>query len=54
MYNNEPYEEYIRSILGYPNYSNNYFENNNYFANNYPNLQNNSEIESFYPQIQNL
>ncbi len=51
MYNNESYEEYIRSILGYPNYSNNYFENGNYYPNNYRNINEENELEQYYPEI---
>ena len=40
MYNNESYEEYIRSILGYPNYNNSHFENDNY-----------NSLEEYYPEI---
>ena len=51
MYNNEPFDDYIRSILGYPNTNNTYIpENNNnynsyynYSANNTVNTNNNHE-----------
>ena len=44
MYNNEPIDDYIRSILGYPNVNNN--DNNMYYnqmsnMNTYNNLNNN-------------
>ena len=53
MYNNESYEQYIRSILGYPNYSNSNFEDNSYYTNNYvsSDIQRNSELEQCYPEI---
>ena len=51
MYN-ESYEEYIRSILGYPNYNSNIFENNShYMPNNFTNMQPNPELEACYPEI---
>lgn len=53
MYN-ESYDEYIRSILGYPNYqSDNYMNtyNNEYFENNIPQNSSNDEIEECYPEI---
>ena len=60
MYN-QSYEEYIRSILGYPNYSYNndsmsymqsqgYNQDNN-FNNNYSNTVNNNDLEQYYPEI---
>ena len=58
MYNNEPFDDYIRSILGYPNINNTYTpENNNYnsyynySANNTVDTNNNNEIEECYPEI---
>ena len=51
MYN-ESYEEYIRSILGYPNYGNTLFENNyQYMQANFRNNEQNSELEACYPEI---
>lgn len=60
MYNNEPFEEYIRQVLGYPNVSNttnsisnnNLYEQNNYVLNS--SLQNKGEIEKCYPEIYNV
>lgn len=57
MYN-ETYEEYIRSILGYP-YTNNvsptynsiYEYNNNEYYPDLPNTMQNSELEECYPEI---
>lgn len=46
MYN-ETYEDYIRSILGYPNYGNTYQNNPNSYRNNEQNL----ELEACYPEI---
>ena len=52
MYSNESYEDYIRSILGYPNYSNNMMENNEqYYSGNYRNEQEIEELENCYPEI---
>ena len=61
MYN-QSYEEYIRSILGYPDYSysndsmayvqNQGYNQNNNFNNNYNNDEdNNNELEQYYPEI---
>lgn len=53
MYSNETYEDYIRSILGYPNINN--LQENNY--SNYPNYINNNieskkiDLENYYPEI---
>ena len=49
MYNNESFDDYIRSILGYQNMNNMYIQNN---SNNY-NLSNNNreELENCYPEI---
>lgn len=51
MYDNT-YEEYIRSILGYPNYSNNTYNAYNF---NRPtqsvNIPSNSQLEACYPEI---
>ena len=50
MYNNEPFEEYIRQVLGYHNIgksTNNDFTNNNY---NYLRT-NENELENYYPEI---
>lgn len=52
MYN-ESYEEYIRNILGYPNYQNNSFSNiytNDLYENSNQNVSN-EEIEECYPEI---
>ena len=52
MYNNETYEEYIRSVLGYPNYNNNIIENDyQNYPNNYRNEQEIEELENCYPEI---
>ena len=51
MYDNESYEEYIRSILGYPNYNNRHFEETQYYSNNYPKYEQNEELEECYPEI---
>ena len=51
MYDNESYEEYIRSILGYPNYNNSHFEETQYYPNNYSNYEQNTELEGCYPEI---
>lgn len=52
MYNNQTYEEYIRSILGYPNYNNNIMENDfQNYSNNYRNEQEIEELENCYPEI---
>ena len=61
MYNNEPFDDYIRSILGYPNTNNIYSrENNDYdsysnYSANYPNNvytnTNNQILEKCYPEI---
>ncbi len=48
MYN-ETYEEYIRSILGYPNYGATYQQQP--MAMNYERNDQNAEIESCYPEI---
>ena len=51
MYN-ESYEEYIRSILGYPNYNSNHFENDGYYSNNiYRNIEQDNQLETCYPEI---
>ena len=52
MYN-ETYEDYIRSILGYPNYGNNTYRENSYqtMPVNYGNNQLNEELEACYPEI---
>lgn len=51
MYN-ESYEEYIRSILGYPNYGNNVLKNNyQYIGNNSRNNEQDAELEACYPEI---
>lgn len=48
----ESYEEYIRSILGYPNYGNAMFENSyQYMPDNFRNTEQNSELEACYPEI---
>ncbi len=51
MYNDESYEEYIRSILGYPNYNSNHFEETQYYPSNYPNYEENTGLEECYPEI---
>lgn len=51
MYN-ESYEEYIRSILGYPNYGNNVFENT--YQNSptsFRNTETDRQLEACYPEI---
>lgn len=48
MYN-ETYEEYIRSILGYPNYGTTYQQQP--MATNYERNDPNAEIENCYPEI---
>lgn len=52
MYN-ETYEDYIRSILGYPNFGNNTYRENSYqtMPVNYGNNQLNEELEACYPEI---
>lgn len=52
MYN-ETYEEYIRSILGYPNYRNNNYMENSYstMPSTYGNSEQNTELEACYPEI---
>ena len=60
MYNNEPFEDYIRQVLGYPEATyttNNMPTNNLYGLNNYAlnsGMQNRSEIEKCYPEIYNV
>ena len=54
MYSNEPIDDYIRSILGYPNVNSN--DNNMYYSqmsnmNTYNNLNNNPILEECYPEI---
>lgn len=55
MYNNESYEDYIRSILGYPNYNSNNCCTNSYNANmtNYRNneYEQTNQLEDCYPEI---
>lgn len=51
MYN-ESYEDYIRSILGYPNYNNSFENDYNYYKPvNYRNTDQLSELENYYPEI---
>jgi len=51
MYN-ESYEDYIRSILGYPNYNNNNYENSyNYNNMRDNNFEYNKLLEDCYPEI---
>lgn len=51
MYN-ESYEEYIRSILGYPNYGNSRFENNyQYMPTNFTSSEQDRKLETCYPEI---
>ena len=60
--NNESYEEYIRSILGYPANNNMYDRNYNYGMENVnyanynmnQNMNMNSELEDCYPEIYKL
>ena len=60
MYKNEPFEDYIRQVLGYPEatYTTNSMPTNNlYGLNNYAlnsGMQNRSEIEKCYPEIYNV
>lgn len=54
MYNRETYEEYIRNILGYPNYHNSHFENNNYYVEDDRNREENHEMEECYPEIYHI
>lgn len=55
MYNNESYEDYIRSILGYPNYNSSNCCINNYNSNmtNYSNSghEQDTQLEACYPEI---
>lgn len=54
MYNNESYEDYIRSILGYPNYANNNISENNYQnmpTSNIRNSESDKQLEACYPEI---
>ena len=44
----ESYEDYIRSILGYPNYG---YNNDNRMPNQYQSMPVNSELEACYPEI---
>lgn len=49
---NESYEEYIRSILGYPNYNSNNFENTyNYMSPSDTSTNQDDELENCYPEI---
>lgn len=50
MYN-ETYEDYIRSILGYPNYSNNYENSYNYNMMRDNNFERDRQLEDCYPEI---
>lgn len=52
MYN-ESYEEYIRSILGYPNYNSSYSYENDYAANmsSHRNSEEDAQLEACYPEI---
>lgn len=49
----ESYEDYIRSILGYPNYNhNNMYENNSFSNLTYSdNTEQNTQLEACYPEI---
>lgn len=51
MYQNESYEDYIRSILGYPNYNYNDENDYNFDRMNHRNHQTNAKIENCYPEI---
>lgn len=52
MYNNESYEDYIRNILGYPNYNNSNYENDYDFGvMNSRNAVIEEQLESCYPEI---
>lgn len=50
MYN-ESYEDYIRSILGYPNYNNNQENSYNYNMMRDRNNERNRQLEQYYPDI---
>ena len=50
MYN-ESYEDYIRSILGYPNYSSNYDNSYNYNIMRDNNFERDRQLEECYPEI---
>ena len=50
MYN-ETYEDYIRSILGYPNYNNNYENSYNYNMMRENNFERDRQLEDCYPEI---
>lgn len=50
MYN-ESYEDYIRSILGYPNYNSNYENSYNYNMMRNRNDERNRQLEQYYPEI---
>lgn len=53
MYYNESYEDYIRSILGYPNYNNNTCENNYQImqTSDFRNNERDRKLEGCYPEI---
>lgn len=54
MYNNQSYDEYIRSILGYPMTNENIYQTNPYYEQynmTYRQDYNNDDLESFYPEI---
>ena len=53
MYNNQSYDDYIRSILGYPMQNDNIYQADTYFerqGTQYK-VQNNQELENLYPEI---
>lgn len=51
MYQNESYEDYIRSILGYPKYNSNYENDYNFDMINRRNDQTDAQLENCYPEI---
>ena len=58
MYNNQTYDDYIRSILGYPMQNNNMYQNNTYFQ-SYDNMpsyrnQDDEDLENMYPEIDKI
>lgn len=53
MYNNQSYDDYIRSILGYPMQNDNIYQADTYFERQGTQyrVQNNQELENLYPEI---
>ncbi|MGN1297522.1 MAG: hypothetical protein ACI4VH_03715 [Clostridia bacterium] len=51
MYNNESFDDYIRSILGYPNMNNMYMNNISEDHNMSYSINNNEDLEDCYPEI---